>query len=110
MTELLARVDHDRELLAELFTLFQESFPRLQHALHSAVDSDDWLQAAKTAHTLKGMLANLSIKQGAELAAGVEAAARTGDAQQIRLVVSAFNQEAAEFSAALDGFMTGWKR
>ena len=110
MTELLARVDNDRELLAELLTLFKENFPRLQDALHSAVDSGDPLQIGKAAHTLKGMLGNLSIKQGAELAAGVEAAARAGDALQIRQALAAFDREAVGFSAALDVFMAGWER
>jgi CheY-like chemotaxis protein len=110
MTELQARVDNDRELLEELFTLFQKDFPRLRDALHDAVDSGGPLQMEKAAHTLKGMLANLSIKQGAELAAGVEAAARAGDALQIRQALAAFDREAAGFSAALDVFMAGWKR
>ena len=110
MPELLACVDNDRELMAELFTLFQEDFPRLQDALHSAVDSGDPLQLGKAAHTLKGMLANLSIKQMAELVANVEAAARAGDALQIRQALAAFDREAAGFSAALDVFMAGWER
>lgn len=110
MAELLARVESDRELVAELFTLFQEDFPRLQDALDSAVDSGDPLEVEKAAHTLKGTLANLSIKQGAELAAGVEAAARAGDALQIRQTLAAFDREAAGFSAALDVFTAGWER
>ncbi len=108
--ELLARVDNDRELLAELFTLFQEDFPRLRNALGSAADSGDLLQMEKAAHKLKGMLANLSIEQGAELAAGAETAARAGDAQQVRQALAAFDREAAGFSAALDVFMAGWER
>jgi hypothetical protein len=56
------------------------------------------------------MLANLSIKQGAELAAGVEAAARAGDAMQIRQALAAFDREAPGLSAALDVFMAGWER
>jgi HPt (histidine-containing phosphotransfer) domain-containing protein len=110
ITELLARVDNDRELVAELFTLFREDFPRLHDALHSAVDSGDMLQVGNAAHALKGMLANLSIKQGAELAAGVEAAARSGDAMQIRQALAAFDREAPGLSAALDVFMAGWEQ
>ena len=110
MTELLARVDNDRELLTELFTLFQEDFPRLRDALHSAVDTGDTPQIGKAAHTLKGMLASLSINQGAKLAAGVEAAALAGDALQIRQALAAFDREAAGFSAALDVFMMDWER
>ena len=39
LPELLARVENDRELLAELFALFQEDFPRLRDALQRAVDA-----------------------------------------------------------------------
>ena len=110
MTELLARVDNDRELLAELFALFQKDFPRLRDALHGAVDSGNPLQVEEAAHTLKGMLANLSIKQGAELAAGVEAAAHTGDMLQIGQAVAAFHRETAGLPAALHSFRTGWEK
>ena len=80
MPELLARVENDRELLAELFALFLKDYPRLRDALHDAVHAGDPRQVERAAHALKGMLANLSIKHGAELAAEVEAAARAGDA------------------------------
>ena len=110
MPELLARVDHDRELLAELFTLFQEDSPRLRDALDVAVDSGNTQQVERTAHTLKGMLANLSINKGAELAAGVETAARAGNALQIRQALAAFDQEAEGFSTVLEAFMADWKQ
>ena len=110
MTELLARVDNDRELLTELLALCQEEFPRLRDALHRAVDRCDLLEVERAAHTLKGMLANLSIKRGAELAAGIEAAARAGDSLQICQAVASFDREGSGFSAALEEFMAGWKR
>ena len=110
MSELLARVDNDRDLLAELFELFQEDFPRLRSAINGAVDSGNLPQVEKAAHSLKGMLANLSIKQGTELAANIEAVARAGDMLQIRQAVAAFDREAAGFSAALDAFRTGWEK
>lgn len=110
MDELLARVENDRELLAELFSLFQEDFPRYRDALHAAVDSGDVPQAEKTAHMLKGMLANLAIKRGAELAANIEAAARAGDVSEIQRAVAAFDQEEAGLPAALSSFIASWER
>lgn len=107
MPELLARVENDRELLAELFALFQGHFPRLRDALRGAVDSCDPSQAEKAAHTLKGMLANLSIKHGAALAANVEAAARAGDEREIQQALAAFDGEETGVLAAVDGFMAG---
>ena len=110
MPELLDRVDNDRELLADLLTLFQEDFPRLRDALHTAVDSGNPPQVEKAAHTLKGMLANLSIKWGAELAAGIEAAARAGNVPEIQQAVAAFDREEAGLQAAVSSFMSSWER
>ena len=107
MPELLARVENDSELLTELFALFQEDFPRLRDALHNAVHAGDPLQVEKAAHALKGMLANLSIKHGAALAANVEAAARAGDAREIQQAMAAFDGEETGLLAAVGTFMAG---
>jgi HPt (histidine-containing phosphotransfer) domain-containing protein len=107
MTELLARVDNDRELLVELLTLFQEDFPRLRDELHAAVDAGNQNQAEKAAHTLKGMLANLSIKHADQLAASVEIAARAGDAQEIQKAMAGFDREETGLLAAVESFISG---
>ena len=107
MTELLARVDNDRELLVELLTLFQEDFPRLRDELHAAVDAGNQNQAEKAAHTLKGMLANLSIKHAAQLAASVEIAVRAGDAQEIQKAMAGFDREETGLLAAIESFISG---
>jgi two-component system, sensor histidine kinase and response regulator len=107
MTELLARVDNDRDLLVELLTLFQEDFPRLRDELHAAVDAGNPSQAEKAAHTLKGMLANLSIKHSNQLAASVEIAARAGDAQEIQKAMASFDREETGLLAAVESFIAG---
>jgi len=107
MPELLARVDNDSELLTELFALFQDDFPKLRDALHNAVHAGDPRQVEKAAHALKGMLANLSIKHGAALAANVEAAARAGDEREIQQALAAFDGEETGVLAAVDRFMAG---
>lgn len=107
MPELLARVDNDSELLTELLALFQEDFPRLRDVLHNAVHAGDPLQVEKAAHALKGMLANLSIKHGAALAANVEAAARAGDKREIQQAMAAFEGEETGLLAAVGRFMAG---
>jgi len=38
LPDLLARVEDDRELLTELFAMFQEELPGLQDTLHGAID------------------------------------------------------------------------
>ncbi len=107
MPELLARVEDDRELLAELLALFIKDFPKLRDVLHHAVNADVPSQVEKAAHTLKGMLANLSIQRGAELAANIEAAARAGDAREIQLAMDAFNAEETGLLPAVAAFMGG---
>jgi len=75
MPDLLDRVDDDQEFMRELFLLFRVEFPRLQIELQEAVSRRDLQQAAKTAHMLKGMLANLSIEVPASAMEIVEHAA-----------------------------------
>ena len=70
MPDLLDRVDGDRDLLHELFQMFKEHFPQLHVELEDAITRKDLQRAAKTAHMLKGMLANLSVERAA---AAVEA-------------------------------------
>ncbi len=107
LPELLARVENDLELLAELFAMFREELPVLQAALHDAINIGDLPQTATAAHTLKGMLANMSMKQGASLAASIEAAARSGNEPAIKVTLVAFDSEIAAVSMAVDAFVAG---
>jgi two-component system, sensor histidine kinase and response regulator len=107
MPELLARLDNDGELLTELLVLFQEDFPRLREALRIAVCAGDSPRVEKTAHTLKGMLANLSIEHAAALAGNVEAAAHAGDEREIQRAMAAFDGEENGLLAAVGTFIAG---
>ena len=109
LPDLLARVENDRELLAELMTMFQEELPGLQDALHLAAQVSNLAQMAKAAHALKGMLANLSMRQGAFLAATIEAAIRAGDIPAVDETLTAFDLEIAGLSAAVNSFLAGKK-
>src|SRR2546426_9029649 len=70
--ELLARVENDRELLRDLFTIFKEEFPRQLRALREAEDAKDGDRVATAAHTLRGMLSNLAASRAAVAAAPLE--------------------------------------
>lgn len=105
MPELLARVENDRELLAELLALFLKDYPRLRDALHHAIHESDAYQVEKAAHALKGMLANLSIKNGAELAAAIETAARAGNQRELEEAAAAFDRDETGLLAAVGKFM-----
>ena len=107
LPDLLSRVENDCELLAELFAMFREELPALQDALHDALEIGDLTKTATAAHTLKGMLANMSIKRGASLAAIIEAGARSGDIPAIKVTLAAFDSEIAALSTAVDAFVAG---
>jgi two-component system, sensor histidine kinase and response regulator len=107
LPDLLARVENDHELLAELFAMFQAELPTLQDALRHATDTGDLHQIAKAAHTLKGMLANMSIKHGASLAANIEAAARSSNMPTIKVTLAALDIEIANLTTAIDAFVAG---
>jgi HPt (histidine-containing phosphotransfer) domain-containing protein len=109
LPDLLARVEDDRELLAELFRLFQEQLPGFQDALHRAIVEGDLFEIVNAAHAIKGMLANLSMRRGASLAATIEGAARAGDMTNVHEALVAFDPEIAALSTAVDLFVSGIK-
>ena len=106
LPELLDRVENDEDLLAELFLLLQEDLPGSRAALQLAIEASDLPGIEKAAHRLKGTLANLSAKEAASLAAGIESAARTGDSRKIEETMAAFAPQLTAISRALDSFMT----
>lgn len=105
LPDLLARVDDDHELLAELLTMFQEELPGHLERLHLAISVSDLDEAARAAHALKGMLANLSMNRGASLASTLEAAARDGHLEKLNETRSDFDSETVSLSAAVDAFL-----
>jgi HPt (histidine-containing phosphotransfer) domain-containing protein len=72
LSELLARVDNDRELLCDLLAIFKREFPDHLQALRNAVAGNDAVQVAAISHTLKGMLANLAVTKAADFASRLE--------------------------------------
>lgn len=104
LPELLDRVENDEDLLRELLALFQEDLPGSRKALQTAIDGGDVGEIERAAHRLKGMLANLSAKQAAALAAEIESTARAANAHKIPELMLTFDLQIAAFSAALDSF------
>jgi HPt (histidine-containing phosphotransfer) domain-containing protein len=79
LQELLTRVENDRDLLCDLLTIFKHEFPGHLKALENAVARKDPAETASVSHTLKGMLANLSVTKAAASAARLEQIARAGE-------------------------------
>jgi HPt (histidine-containing phosphotransfer) domain-containing protein len=105
--ELLDRVENDEDLLVELFTLFLDDFPRKRAELNQAIQSGNLDEIERTAHTLKGACANLSVPRAASLAAEIESAGRDGNMLRIQKAIVAFDLELTGFCTALDAFVAG---
>jgi two-component system sensor histidine kinase/response regulator len=76
VSELLTRVEGDRQLLTEILLIFKEEWPMRMRELRDAVQSRDLGRIAKESHGLKGMLANLAAHRAAAAAADLERAGR----------------------------------
>jgi CheY-like chemotaxis protein len=107
LTELLARVENDRELLRDLLMISKEELPRHLKALREAVESGDGKRVASTAHTLKGMLANLSANHAAEAAAELERLGRSGQISGFEEALVTFERDAIRVLGELDTCMAG---
>ncbi|MHB1793555.1 MAG: Hpt domain-containing protein [Acidobacteriaceae bacterium] len=105
LPELLARVDYDWELLQEIVDLFMAELPRLHEQLSAAVSQADLSQVEKLAHTLKGMLLNLSIEGGAEAVAAMEQQAKAEDVIAVREEFKVFESTIDRLRPSLDAYM-----
>ncbi len=74
--DLIKRLEGDVEFLGELLDVFREESPGQFDQLDAGIAASDFVSAERAAHTLKGMLANLSMRQATSTASRVEMAAR----------------------------------
>lgn len=102
MTDLLTRVDDDRELLRELFTLFEAQYSvHLEH-LREAVHLQDARKLEVEGHTLKGMLVNLSAKRAASVASELEQLGRAQKLDNVLETLSTFESEVKVLLAQME--------
>ena len=104
LPDLLRRVDTDRELLRELLRIFKEEFPCLLQALQEAVVRGDMKGVEVTAHTIKGMLANVSFARAAASAACLERMGQQCITQGLPGELARLEQEASLALAELEAF------
>jgi two-component system, sensor histidine kinase and response regulator len=102
VTELLARVEDDRQLMRDLLLIFKEEFPRHLQALREAVNSMDGEKVAAEAHVLKGMLSNLAANPAAAAAARLEQLGRNQEVSQFQEAYGSFEKISKELLLQLD--------
>jgi signal transduction histidine kinase/CheY-like chemotaxis protein/HPt (histidine-containing phosphotransfer) domain-containing protein len=75
---LLEQFEGDQDLLDRIAGIFGESAPELLRQLSETAVAKDAAAVARSAHTLRGSLANIGAKHGAHLAGEIEERARKG--------------------------------
>jgi two-component system sensor histidine kinase/response regulator len=104
-TELLARVENDRELMRDLLLIFRDEFPGHLQALRAAVDSMDGDRVTAEAHTLKGMLSNLAATLAADAAGRLEELGRNREVSKFQEACSSFEDVSKNLLLQLDACM-----
>jgi CheY-like chemotaxis protein len=99
--EALERTDGDADLLRELADLFLTECPGYLEALRTSLAAGDARTLHRTAHTLKGALANLAAHPARAAAQRLEDAARAGDLAAAGNLIPALMHEVERFKAAL---------
>ena len=76
LKELMERLGGDQGFLRELLVMFREDVRMNLEKSRAAIGNGDYEGLSRTAHTMKGMLRNLSMGAAAETAAALESASR----------------------------------
>ena len=97
----LARLDGDHQLLAELIETFLTECPALMAEVRKAMAQADAPRVAQAAHTLKGAICNLTDKAAFEAAVELETLARVEDLRHAERVLQKLELETGRLVAAL---------
>lgn len=102
--ELMARLDGDRALLAEIVRLFVGERPALLDDMERALAAGDAQELARAAHKAKGAFGNLSAPLARQTAAELELSARQGELAFARDSFLRLREQVEELEAELRAF------
>jgi two-component system sensor histidine kinase/response regulator len=91
----------DPEFLAEIASLFLETYPGLMSTIEDAFSRGDAVGLGKAAHTMKGAVANFGAAAVVEQAKALEMIAKNGDLSSARQAVSSLQSLLARFKPVL---------
>ena len=91
LKEVLERVQEDKELLAELFDIFQEDFVTKRKTLGAAIAARDIPEIKKIVHSMKGSSGNISAKPLHAACITLENMAKEGKTDSMQGVVIAID-------------------
>jgi two-component system, sensor histidine kinase and response regulator len=93
LKELMERLGGDQEFLRELLLMFREDVRMNLEKSRTAIGARDYGGLSRTAHTMKGMLRNLSMGAAAESAAALEQASREGLQKESKELLEGLTKE-----------------
>jgi len=99
LNEVLERVQHDRELLLELFQIFLDDCPKKIEALKSAVKQADVQKIKDIAHSMKGASGNIAAKKINATFIIIEQMAKDNKIGEIRDKIGELDSQLAELRA-----------
>ncbi len=102
LKDALKRVQGDKELLAELFDIYQEDFVIKRRALGDAIVADDIAKIKDVVHSMKGSSANISAKPLHAACLKLESLAKEGKTdgmQGVACAIDGYFEEVKVFAA-----------
>ena len=97
----LARVGGDLDLLKEIAALFLDEYPRELREIHTALASGDALTLERSAHGLKGSVANFGARAAVDAAFQLEQFGKAGKLDQVPPALAALERTLACLHAEL---------
>jgi two-component system, sensor histidine kinase and response regulator len=98
---MLAMLDGDQALLAEIVELFVHDSPGLLEAIRSALARGDAAALERAAHTLKSCVGQLDARVAYDLAQQIERLARGGDTSEVARLLAELGAEVDHLNEAL---------
>jgi two-component system sensor histidine kinase/response regulator len=98
----LSRVGGDVELLREIAGLFLEDYPKVMADLREAVAKSDAKAVERTAHALKGSVANFGAQAAVDAALSLETMGRAQQLGKVVEVLQTLEQALAALRPALE--------
>lgn len=97
----LSRVGGDLDLLKEIASLFLEEYPRELDDIHKALATGDAHMLERSAHGLKGSVANFGARAAVDAAFQLEQLGKAGKLDQVPPALSALERTLACLHAEL---------
>jgi len=110
LKDVLERVQGDKELLDELFDIYQEDFVAKRKALGDAIAANDIAKVKEVAHSMKGSSGNISAKPLHAACLKLEMLAKEGKTdgmQEVAVAIDGYFEQIKVFAARFKKDMAG---